>query len=115
MNRRTFLKVAGLGSVSVAASCSSESDKILYTLVQAPEDMVTGKATWYASTCRECPAGCGVLAKNREGMIDQPVEDGCRQSFDRLGRAAHVHGQQRWLTFPVTAIDDPVQHPRAVG
>lgn len=29
--------------------------------------MVTGKATWYASTCRECPAGCGVLAKNREG------------------------------------------------
>jgi len=31
--------------------------------------MVTGSATWYASTCRECPAGCGVLAKNREGRI----------------------------------------------
>jgi molybdopterin-containing oxidoreductase family iron-sulfur binding subunit len=31
--------------------------------------MVTGKATWYASTCRECPAGCGILAKNREGRI----------------------------------------------
>jgi molybdopterin-containing oxidoreductase family iron-sulfur binding subunit len=31
--------------------------------------MVTGKATWYASTCRECPAGCGVLAKNREGRV----------------------------------------------
>jgi molybdopterin-containing oxidoreductase family iron-sulfur binding subunit len=69
MNRRTFLKTAGLGSVSVAASCRSESDKILYTLVQAPEDMVTGKATWYTSTCRECPAGCGVLAKNREGRV----------------------------------------------
>jgi molybdopterin-containing oxidoreductase family iron-sulfur binding subunit len=31
--------------------------------------MVTGKATWYASTCRECPAGCGIVAKNREGRI----------------------------------------------
>jgi molybdopterin-containing oxidoreductase family iron-sulfur binding subunit len=31
--------------------------------------MVTGAANWYASTCRECPAGCGVLAKNREGRI----------------------------------------------
>ena len=31
--------------------------------------MVTGQAIWYASTCRECPAGCGVLAKNREGRV----------------------------------------------
>ncbi len=31
--------------------------------------MLTGKATWYASTCRECPAGCGILAKNREGRV----------------------------------------------
>jgi molybdopterin-containing oxidoreductase family iron-sulfur binding subunit len=69
MNRRAFLKLAGLGSVSFAAGCSPESPKYLYSLVQAPEDMVTGKATWYASTCRECPAGCGVLAKNREGRV----------------------------------------------
>ncbi len=69
MNRRTFLKLAGLGSVSFAAGCSPESPKHLYSLVQAPENMVTGKATWYASTCRECPAGCGVIAKNREGRV----------------------------------------------
>ena len=31
--------------------------------------MVIGEATWYASTCRECPAGCGILAKNREARI----------------------------------------------
>ena len=69
MNRRTFLKLAGLGSVAFAAGCSPESPKYLYSLVQAPEDVVTGKATWYASTCRECPAGCGILAKNREGRV----------------------------------------------
>jgi molybdopterin-containing oxidoreductase family iron-sulfur binding subunit len=69
MNRRTFLKMAGMGSLSFAAGCTSEPEKTLYSLVHAPDDMVTGKATWYASTCRECPAGCGVLAKNREGRI----------------------------------------------
>ena len=69
MNRRTFLKIAGLGSVSITAACSSQPDKTLYSLVRAPDDMVTGQASWYASTCRECPAGCGILAKNREGRI----------------------------------------------
>ena len=68
MDRRTFLKIAGIGSLSVAAGCSRElPDKKIYSLVRHPDDMVTGKPTWYASTCRECPAGCGVIAKNREG------------------------------------------------
>jgi len=69
INRRAFLKIAGIGSVSFAASCTSEPQKTIYSLVQAPDDQVTGKATWYASTCRECPAGCGILAKNREGRV----------------------------------------------
>jgi len=69
MDRRTFLKIAGMGSLAFAASCSPEKDKTLFSSVKAPADTVAGKATWYASTCRECPAGCGVLAKNREGRI----------------------------------------------
>ncbi|RTZ95371.1 MAG: hypothetical protein DSY90_13665 [Deltaproteobacteria bacterium] len=68
MKRRDFLKLAGMGSISFAASaCTSETDKMLYSLVEAPGDMVTGSPAWYASTCRECPAGCGILVKNREG------------------------------------------------
>ena len=69
MDRRTFLKTTGIGSVAFAAGCNAHPEKHLYTLVRAPEDMVTGEATWYATTCRECPAGCGVLAKNREGRV----------------------------------------------
>ena len=68
MNRRTFLKIAGMGSISFAFGCNPPQ-KNLFSLVQAPDDMVTGKATWYASTCRECPAGCGILAKSREARI----------------------------------------------
>ena len=75
MNRRTFLKIVGMGSVSIAAGCTpdpydrSRPDKTLFSLVAAPDDMVVGEPAWYASTCRECPAGCGVLAKNREGRV----------------------------------------------
>jgi len=68
MNRRTFLKIAGIGSVSFAFGCNP-APKNLFSLVKAPDDMVVGEATWYASTCRECPAGCGILAKNREGRV----------------------------------------------
>jgi len=69
MKRRTFLKIAAMGSLSFVSACSPDSEKKLFSLVTAPADMVTGSANWYASTCRECPAGCGVLAKNREGRI----------------------------------------------
>jgi molybdopterin-containing oxidoreductase family iron-sulfur binding subunit len=69
MDRRTFLKITGMGSVGLAAGCADNPERNLFSLVEAPEDMVTGKATWYATTCRECPAGCGVLAKNREGRV----------------------------------------------
>ncbi len=69
MNRRTFLKIVSIGSVSTLAGCMSQTEKNLFSLVHAPDGMVVGEATWYASTCRECPAGCGILAKNREGRV----------------------------------------------
>lgn len=69
MKRRTFLKLAGIGTLSVAAGCTNDPEKHLYSLVQAPDDMVTGKPAWYATTCRECPAGCGVIAKTRENRV----------------------------------------------
>lgn len=69
MDRRTFLKTAGIGSISVAYGCKSDYDKNIFSLVTAPKDFVTGQAVWYASTCMECPAGCGILAKNREGRV----------------------------------------------
>jgi molybdopterin-containing oxidoreductase family iron-sulfur binding subunit len=63
------MKILGIGSLAFAPGCSSRPEKNLFSYVEAPEDMVTGKATWYASTCRECPAGCGILAKNKEGRV----------------------------------------------
>lgn len=83
MDRRTFIKTAGLGSVAFAYGCNSNQDKTIFSLVSAPDDLVTGQPTWYATTCMECPAGCGVIAKNREGRViklegnpNHPVNNG---------------------------------------
>jgi anaerobic selenocysteine-containing dehydrogenase/Fe-S-cluster-containing dehydrogenase component len=69
LNRRDFLKIIGLAGTTAAAGCSSESGRTLIPYIIPPEEIIPGEATWYASTCRECPAGCGLLAKNRDGRV----------------------------------------------
>jgi molybdopterin-containing oxidoreductase family iron-sulfur binding subunit len=68
-SRRNFLKAVTLAGTAAAAGCSSESARKLIPYIIPPEDIVPGVATWYATTCRECPAGCGLLAKNRDGRV----------------------------------------------
>lgn len=69
MERRNFLKLIGLAGTSATLGCSSESARKLIPYIIPPEEIIPGEATWYATTCRECPAGCGMLAKNRDGRI----------------------------------------------
>lgn len=81
--RRDFLKLVGLGVAGAAAGCAKPpADKLLPYLV-APESVLPGVAYWYKSTCRECPAGCGVMIKAREGRAikiegdpDSPINRG---------------------------------------
>ncbi len=68
VSRRQFLKTLGLAGTATLAGCS-DPVRHLIPYVIPPEDIVPGEATWYASTCRECPAGCGMLVKNRDGHI----------------------------------------------
>ncbi len=67
-SRRSFLKAAGFSVAgSILASCAREPvEKAIPILVQE-ENMMPGKAYWYASTCGGCQAGCGILTKNRDG------------------------------------------------
>mgnify|MGYP000063990435 CR=1 FL=1 len=69
LDRRRFLKVLGVSSAGAAvlSGCSTEKvEKLVPYLVQS-EDQVPGVATWYASTCTECAAGCGLHVRTREG------------------------------------------------
>jgi molybdopterin-containing oxidoreductase family iron-sulfur binding subunit len=83
INRRRFLKMMGLATTSATVGCSADSARKLIPYIIPHKDIIPGEATWYASTCRECPAGCGILAKNRDGRIikvegnpDHPVNKG---------------------------------------
>jgi anaerobic selenocysteine-containing dehydrogenase/Fe-S-cluster-containing dehydrogenase component len=127
MNRRTFLKLASMGSVAVAAGCSGQSEDHLFAMVRATEDMVTGQETWYASTCRECPSGCGVLAKNREGRAVKlegnplhPINRGklCARGHAALQRLYHPDRLQepllkvngRWETIAFDRACETIRH-----
>ncbi|HYR06720.1 MAG TPA: molybdopterin dinucleotide binding domain-containing protein [Longimicrobium sp.] len=68
MKRRTFLKVLGAsGAATATVGCSTREVEKLIPYSVAPEDIVPGVATWYTSTCRECPAGCGIQVETHEG------------------------------------------------
>jgi molybdopterin-containing oxidoreductase family iron-sulfur binding subunit len=87
MNRRRFLKVLGVtgGGAAALAGCGigPEPTEHLIPYVVPPEGQIPGIATYYASTCRECSAGCGIQVKVREGRAlkiegnpDSPVNRG---------------------------------------
>src|SRR5262249_355636 len=71
MNRRDFFKIVTTsGAAAAVAGCQQSAERIL-PLVVPNEQMVPGVATYFATVCRECPAGCGVLARNRGGRVVQ--------------------------------------------
>ncbi len=84
LRRRDFLAAAGfvLGSATLSGCARAPVEKAIPYLV-APETIVPGRATYYASTCGACSAGCGMVVKNRdgraikvEGNAEHPVSHG---------------------------------------
>ena len=68
LKRREFLKALGVSATAGAmAACSSRPAEKLIPFLIPPEDVVPGVATYYATVCRECPAGCGMVVRTREG------------------------------------------------
>lgn len=69
VTRRDFLKVGTLGIASaVLAGCQNPRRwVVLEPYVKPPEEQLAGVATWYASTCRQCPSGCGILVRTMNG------------------------------------------------
>lgn len=67
VNRRDFLKILGFTGVAACGPDPKEATRKLMPMVIPAEEVIPGVANWYATICRECPAGCGMLAKVREG------------------------------------------------
>ena len=82
LSRRDFLKISA--GAAVATGFAPAARKIVIEpFVRPPEEILPGKAAWYASTCRQCPAGCGIIvrtvngrAKKVEGNPNHPLNHG---------------------------------------
>jgi anaerobic selenocysteine-containing dehydrogenase len=68
MDRRTFLQLSGMTAAgALLAGCKSANEKLIPYLIPPDEGVTPGRADYYASSCRFCSAGCGILVRVSEG------------------------------------------------
>lgn len=85
ISRRDFLKIGGVTTAAAVLTGCGPSARYVTRRPYAdmPEYNQTGISTYFASTCRECPAGCGIIVRTMEGRAikiegnpDHPVNKG---------------------------------------
>ncbi|MBI1195291.1 MAG: molybdopterin-dependent oxidoreductase [Gammaproteobacteria bacterium] len=106
INRRGFLKLMGWSGVgATVAGCDMpttvtlEEGKETVTSYLVPEEYaIPGIGVWYSSTCRQCPAGCGLHGRVREGRIlklegnpDSPINAGKLCQMGQAGLQGHYN------------------------
>ena len=90
-SRRNFLKMTSAAAAATGAAATARK-VFLEPYVQPPEEALPGKATWYASTCMTCPAGCGIIARVINGrprkLEGNPIHPVNRGKLCARGQAA---------------------------
>lgn len=108
VKRRDFLKGVLSGSATaVMAGCMIEKPEKLIPYVVPPEDVIPGQSKWYSSVCRECPAGCGVKVRQREGRVIK-VEGNSQNPVNEGGLCLRGQASLNGLYDP-----DRLKHPYA--
>ncbi len=99
INRRDFLKFMGLGGVGAATltgcdmptTVTLEEGKEKVVSYLAPEEyVIPGIGVWYASTCQQCPSGCSIHGRVREGRVLK-VEGNPESSMNGTGLCQMAH------------------------
>lgn len=70
ISRRDFLKLATVGAATTAVltGCGPASRYVTREpYIRMPEYNYNGLSTYYATTCRECAAGCGLIVRTMQG------------------------------------------------
>jgi anaerobic selenocysteine-containing dehydrogenase/Fe-S-cluster-containing dehydrogenase component len=69
ISRRSFIKLAATASAAAAIPGCEPAARKLIPYVIPDDHVIPGVPAYYATVCGECPAGCGVVAKVREGRV----------------------------------------------
>ena len=96
VSRRDFLTLAGFGLAAAAAACSRGSVQKAIPMLNQPEQMTPGVASYYATTCGGCGAGCALLVKTRDG---RPIKIEGNAESAVFGGATCAAGQATVLSL----------------
>ncbi len=112
ISRRDFLKLLGAGTAATAVltGCGPVSRYVVRKpYVSMPEYSYNGESTYFATTCRECPAGCGLVVRTMQGRAIKV--EGNKNNPVNLGKTC-ARGQ---ATLQGLYNPDRVQYPVKQG
>ncbi len=69
INRRTFLALTGSTGVGLVLNSQRKFSHKLIPYVNAPQYPHPGEWAYFLTSCRECPAGCGLMMWYRDGRV----------------------------------------------
>lgn len=112
-SRRDFLKLAGMGAATTAVltGCGPASRYVKREpYMEMPEYTYNGLSTYYATTCRECAAGCGLVVRTSQGRAIKT--EGNTNNPLNLGKTcARGQATLEGLYNP-DRVTDPIQRKR---
>ncbi len=121
VNRRTFLKlmgVSGSGLFLTLQGCGNasleEGRETVMSYIDPEDFVIPGEEVWYATTCHQCPAACGLHARVREGRVRKlegnpasPINHGRLCAMGQAGLQLHYHPDR--IPQPLARIDNRLQ------
>jgi anaerobic selenocysteine-containing dehydrogenase len=113
ISRRNFLKLASVGAATTAVltGCGPASRYVQREpYSRMPEYTYNGLSTYYATTCRECAAGCGLIVRTYQGRALK-VEGNPNHPVNRGKTCPRGQVTLQGLYNP-DRIQGPIQHTR---
>lgn len=102
--------------MAAVSGCVPAGDRLVSMLEpynRPPEETLPGMATWYASTCRQCPAGCGIVVRTINGRAKK-IEGNPLHPLNRGKLCARGQAGLQTLYNP-DRIRQPVQQSSGRG
>jgi anaerobic selenocysteine-containing dehydrogenase len=116
ISRRDFLKLAtaGAATTAVLTGCGPASRYVeREPYMEMPEYTYNGLSTYYATTCRECAAACGLVVRTMQGRAIK-VEGNAENPVNLGKTCARGQATLQGLYNP-DRIEDPTNQGRGSG